>query len=66
MLPHNRLGRTLYRHLKVYAGAGHPHEAQVKAGLKREKKAEAPAEPEPQAEPEAKPRKRGRRKEGQD
>ncbi len=80
MLPHNRLGRTLYRHLKVYAGAGHPHEAQVKAGLKREKEAEEPAEPAsetggpaPQAGPpsrkggpEAKPRKRGRRKEGQD
>jgi large subunit ribosomal protein L13 len=66
MLPHNRLGRAQYRHLKVYAGAEHPHEAQVRAGLKREKKAEAPAEPEPRPEPEAKPRKRGRRKEGQD
>lgn len=30
MLPHNRLGRQLMRHLKVYAGPDHPHEAQVK------------------------------------
>ena len=30
MLPHNRLGRRLYRHLKVYAGPNHPHEAQAK------------------------------------
>lgn len=28
MLPHNRLGRELARHLRVYAGAEHPHEAQ--------------------------------------
>ena len=28
MLPHNRLGRTLYRKLRVYAGPEHPHEAQ--------------------------------------
>ncbi|MFQ6019789.1 MAG: 50S ribosomal protein L13 [Dehalococcoidia bacterium] len=31
MLPKNRLGRQIFRHLKVYAGPGHPHEAQVKA-----------------------------------
>lgn len=30
MLPHNRLGRALFRHLKVYAGPDHPHGAQVK------------------------------------
>ncbi len=60
MLPHNRLGRVLYRHLKVYAGPEHPHEAQVNAGLKSEKKAEPPAEPEPKA------RKRARRKEEQE
>ncbi|MFQ5879402.1 MAG: 50S ribosomal protein L13 [Dehalococcoidia bacterium] len=30
MLPHNRLGRRLLRHLKVYAGPQHPHTAQVK------------------------------------
>lgn len=28
MLPKNSLGRQLYRHLKVYAGAEHPHQAQ--------------------------------------
>lgn len=29
MLPKNRLGRTQYRHLRVYAGADHPHAGQV-------------------------------------
>jgi large subunit ribosomal protein L13 len=28
MIPHNRLGRAVYRKLKVYAGGQHPHEAQ--------------------------------------
>jgi large subunit ribosomal protein L13 len=28
MLPHNRLGAQLYRKLKVYAGATHPHDSQ--------------------------------------
>ena len=28
MLPHNKLGRKLLRHLKVYSGAEHPHQAQ--------------------------------------
>lgn len=28
MLPHNRLGRQLYRKLKVYTGNQHPHQAQ--------------------------------------
>ena len=28
MLPKNRLGRALYRKLKVYAGSEHPHTAQ--------------------------------------
>ncbi len=28
MLPHNSLGRQQLRHLKVYAGAAHPHTAQ--------------------------------------
>jgi len=28
MLPHNKLGAQMYRKLKVYAGAMHPHEAQ--------------------------------------
>jgi large subunit ribosomal protein L13 len=29
MLPRNRLGRKMYRKLKVYAGASHPHAAQM-------------------------------------
>lgn len=28
MLPHNRLGRKIFTHLKVYAGPRHPHAAQ--------------------------------------
>jgi large subunit ribosomal protein L13 len=28
MLPHNPLGRAMYRKLKVYAGTEHPHTAQ--------------------------------------
>jgi len=28
MLPKNRLGRKMYKKLKVYAGPDHPHEAQ--------------------------------------
>ncbi len=28
MLPKNKLGRQMYRKLRVYAGAEHPHEAQ--------------------------------------
>ena len=28
MLPHNKLGRKLLKHLKVYSGENHPHEAQ--------------------------------------
>jgi large subunit ribosomal protein L13 len=28
MLPHNRLGRKMFKKLKVYAGPMHPHEAQ--------------------------------------
>jgi large subunit ribosomal protein L13 len=28
MLPHNRLGRAMFRKLKVYPGADHPHQAQ--------------------------------------
>ncbi|MEC5125200.1 50S ribosomal protein L13 [Verrucomicrobiales bacterium BCK34] len=32
MIPHNRLGRQIFKKLKVYAGNEHPHEAQkVKA-----------------------------------
>jgi len=48
MLPHNSRGRELFRHLNVYAGADHPHEAQVMAGTgarakKRVRQAEAAA-----------------------
>jgi large subunit ribosomal protein L13 len=28
MLPHNRLGRRMFKKLKVYAGSEHPHQAQ--------------------------------------
>ena len=28
MLPHNRLGRAMYKKLFVYTGAEHPHAAQ--------------------------------------
>jgi large subunit ribosomal protein L13 len=31
MLPNSRLGRTMYKKLKVYAGGEHPHEAQLAA-----------------------------------
>lgn len=41
MLPHNRLGRQMFRRLKVYSGAEHPHEAQVNAGTAAEKAAPA-------------------------
>ncbi len=34
MLPHNPLGRAMYRKLKVYAGAEHPHTAQQPKELK--------------------------------
>lgn len=36
MLPRNRLGRHIHRHLKVYAGPDHPHQAQVNASRKRQ------------------------------
>jgi large subunit ribosomal protein L13 len=29
MLPHNRLGRSMFKKLKVYLGAEHPHQAQT-------------------------------------
>ena len=41
MLPHNRLGRQLLRHLKVYGGPDHPHQAQVNAGRRQDKAATA-------------------------
>lgn len=33
MLPKNRLGRQLFKKLKVYTGTGHPHEAQQPEAL---------------------------------
>ena len=34
MLPQNRLGRAMFRKLKVYAGGAHPHQAQQPAEIK--------------------------------
>ena len=34
MLPHNRMGRSLLKRLKVYAGASHPHGLQNPEALK--------------------------------
>jgi large subunit ribosomal protein L13 len=48
MLPHNRLGRAVYRHLKVYAGPGHPHESQVRASEKGREAAKPAAEQAPE------------------
>jgi large subunit ribosomal protein L13 len=33
MIPHNRLGRAVYRKLKVYRGDSHPHTAQKPAAV---------------------------------
>ena len=66
MLPRNRLGRKMLRRLKVYAGATHPHEAQVRMGMGKRRDAavvtapEAPveetaAEPQPIVEETAAP-----------
>ncbi|MCH8162322.1 MAG: 50S ribosomal protein L13 [Chloroflexi bacterium] len=46
MIPHNRLGRKILRHLKVYAGPEHPHEAQVNAGKGKEEVQPSQAEAE--------------------
>jgi large subunit ribosomal protein L13 len=34
MIPHNRLGRSVYRKLKVYRGEDHPHAAQQPAPVR--------------------------------
>src|SRR5216117_2916287 len=34
MIPHNRLGRSAYRKLKVYRGEAHPHTAQQPKAVK--------------------------------
>ena len=44
MLPHNVRGRELFRHLKVYNGPEHPHEAQVNAGTGARARKRAAAE----------------------
>ena len=44
MLPHNARGRELYRHLKVYAGPDHPHQAQVGAAASSRPQATATGE----------------------
>jgi large subunit ribosomal protein L13 len=41
MMPKGRLGRAQMRHLKVYAGPDHPHEAQVRAGEGKSHRREA-------------------------
>ena len=41
MLPHNALGRQMYRKLKVYRGAEHPHAAQQPKSLKLNSSASA-------------------------
>ncbi|HJN35654.1 MAG: 50S ribosomal protein L13 [Prochlorococcus sp.] len=41
MLPHNALGRQMYRKLKVYRGAEHPHAAQQPKALKLNSSASA-------------------------
>jgi large subunit ribosomal protein L13 len=41
MMPKGRLGRSQIRHLKIYAGPDHPHEAQVNAGQGKRTKTEA-------------------------
>jgi large subunit ribosomal protein L13 len=33
MLPKNKLGKQMYRKLKVYAGDKHPHQAQLPVAL---------------------------------
>jgi large subunit ribosomal protein L13 len=33
MLPHNRLGRQMFKKLKVYTGSSHPHSAQSPEAL---------------------------------
>jgi large subunit ribosomal protein L13 len=65
MLPRNRLSRHLLRHLKVYPGPDHPHDAQVNESNKKEDRrkrgltatpvarARRPARPKAAAEPEA-------------
>ncbi len=50
MLPSTSLGRELFRHLKVYSGPDHPHEAQVRAGTGARARASAAAASAPPAD----------------
>jgi len=36
MMPHNKLGRRIYKNLHVYAGSEHPHQAQEPALVEQE------------------------------
>jgi len=42
MLPKTKLGKQMYRKLKVYAGDKHPHAAQKPAALTVKRSAAAP------------------------
>jgi len=41
MLPHNRLGRAMFKKLKVYADDSHPHQAQVAGSKATAKRSES-------------------------
>ncbi|TAK36320.1 MAG: 50S ribosomal protein L13 [Chloroflexota bacterium] len=43
MLPHNALGRQMFRKLRVYAGGEHPHQAQTVAGAGKAAQTMSPA-----------------------
>ncbi len=51
MLPHNRLGAKLRRHLKVYVGPEHPHAAQTGGAPKRPRETAVPAASAAKAKP---------------
>lgn len=55
MLPHNSLGRAMFKKLKVYPGNEHPHRAQISPGHR---------EPEPSAVHRPEPKRKGQRKPG--
>jgi large subunit ribosomal protein L13 len=40
MMPKGRLGRAQMRHLKIYSGPDHPHEAQIRAGQGKSRSSE--------------------------
>lgn len=44
MLPHNSLGRQMFRKLRVYAEGKHPHQAQTAAGTGKSGTAVGPAQ----------------------